>query len=84
MITIEFLEKQGFEIIEDYPTYAVLKHKRNERLFASCGKCRFGEIFIGEKHWINDEYERMFSAVNPTLTESDYFTIINYLVIKNI
>jgi hypothetical protein len=81
MITIDFLQEQGFEVIEDYPLHSKLQHKVNRLVFVSVGK-QYGEITIGEKHWINNSYERTFSTTNVNLTNDDFNTICTLLDIK--
>lgn len=77
-----YLISIGFEVVEIKPLFTRYKHKRNELCFAVTGK--YGELFVGEKHWCNDEYERVFDTTNPSITRKDFETIIRYLLIDNI
>lgn len=78
MITCQDLKDRGFEVIKEYPLFFSMQHRKNNLLFASVGT-GYGEIFIGEKHWCNDDYERTFSTINHKLTANDFDSIISML-----
>ena len=72
---------QGWEVEETKPLYIDYAHK-SKKDYLKARLSKYGGIFIGEKDWMNNEFDRIFTTVNPNFTESDYFKIMKLLMIK--
>jgi hypothetical protein len=78
-ITRNFLESQGWKLIEEKPLYELFEHTKNADLKCSIGL--YGGFSIVELHWCNKTPVIEFSTVNNELTIDDYHTIVRLLKI---
>lgn len=76
----EFLIGMGFELVNEYPLKNIYRHTIEQLVYCSIGL--YGELFIGEKHWCNDDYERVFTTINPSLDQTDFTLLLVMLNIK--
>lgn len=76
-INRDFLLTQGWVLTEEKPLFERFVHSSNLNFVCSIGL--YGEFSIAELHWCNKTPEKYFCALNPTLTEEDYFKIIDML-----
>lgn len=75
-----YLLSRGFELIEEKPLFNTYQHKRNRLLFVTIGM--YGELSIAEKHWCNDEVERIFSTINRDIKRWEFDILLKYLNIN--
>jgi hypothetical protein len=79
-ITRDFLESEGWKLIEEVPLFETFQHTKNSDIKCSIGL--YGGFSIVELHWCNKTPEREFSTINPDLTIDDYKTIVRLLNIR--
>lgn len=79
-INREFLISKGFVLTGEYPLFEEFKHSKDYLIFASIGL--YGSFSIGDLHWCNKTVERVFSTMNPNLTEEDFDRIVSMLCLK--
>lgn len=79
-ITRDFLEGEGWVLVEDKPLYEAYEHKESNLLKCSIGL--YGGFSVMLMHWCNNTPEKCFSTCNPDLTKADYMEILRMLNIK--
>jgi hypothetical protein len=79
-ITRNYLESQGWKLIQEKPLFDSFEHTKNADLRCSIGL--YGGFSLVELHWVNKTPEREFSTINNELTIDDYHTIIRLLKIR--
>lgn len=75
-----YLISRGFELVEEKPLFNRYQHKSNRLLFVVIGM--YGELCIAEKHWCNDEVERIFSTINRDIKRWEFDILLKYLNIN--
>ena len=76
-INRKFLVSQGWELEKEWPLFESFTHPKNSLVRCCIGL--YGSFSIVENHWLNKTPERDFTTLNPNLTETDYFKILELL-----
>lgn len=71
---------EGWTLEEEKPLYEKFVHSKNADIVCSIGL--YGEFSIAQLHWCNKTPDKIFSAINPSITESDYKKILELLRIE--
>lgn len=79
-INREFLLSQGWILKNEFPLYESFVHKSNSDFICAIGL--YGDFSIAELHWCNKTPDRQFTTINPSLTQEDYFKILQLLNIE--
>ena len=78
-ITDAFLKGLGMALEEEKPLFNTYK-KGDTHVTIGL----YGELTIARKHWLNDEFDRIYSGINPDITINDFFKIVELLKIENL